>query len=78
MTDKNYEIIHVDARYYTLKIWALVLLLSESHVIINEVDVVFRIKRLNNRTLSENRGIHFTGYLLRQGYKNGLQIYQTG
>ena len=51
-------------RYYTPKIWAVGLLLSESHAIIKDLDVilhvfmlhiiyttVFRIKQLNNITL---------------------------
>jgi len=37
-TAKNYEIIHTYTRYYTLKIWAVVLLLSESRAIINDLD----------------------------------------
>ena len=58
---KNYEIIHVDTRYCTLQIWAI---LPESRVIINYLDVilhdfvlqiiystVFRVKRLNIITL---------------------------
>ena len=61
---KNYEIIHVDTNYSTLYIWAVVLLLSESRTIINDLDVilhgfvlqiiyttVFRVKRFNNLTL---------------------------
>jgi hypothetical protein len=62
--DKNYEIIHADMRYCTLIIWSVVLLLSESSAIINDLNVilhgfmlqiiytmVFRVKRLNNLTL---------------------------
>jgi hypothetical protein len=54
-------------RYCTLQIWAVVLIFSENHAIINELDVilhgfmlqiiyatVFRVKLLN----SENRGIN--------------------
>ena len=57
------EIIHADTKYCTIQIWAVVLLLSESHAIINNLDVilhgfmlqiiyttVFRVKQLNNRT----------------------------
>ena len=35
-TVKNYELIHADTKYYTLKIWAVVLLLS----LINDLDVL--------------------------------------
>jgi hypothetical protein len=60
----SYEIITADTRYCTLKIWAVVLLLSESRAIINDLHMilhsfmlqiiyttVFRVKRLSNRTL---------------------------
>ena len=40
---KNYEIIHSDTRYYTLYIWAVVLLLAESSVIINDLDVTLHV-----------------------------------
>jgi hypothetical protein len=39
-TAKNNEIIHADARYSTLSIWAVVLLLSKSRAIINDLHVI--------------------------------------
>ena len=63
-TAKNYEIIHTDMRYCILLIWAVVLLISESCAIINNLDVIlhclmlhiiyttiFRVKQLYNLTL---------------------------
>ena len=37
---QNYEIIHADTRYCTRYIWAVDLLLLESHAIINDLDVI--------------------------------------
>ena len=63
-TAENYEIRYTDTRYCTLYIWAVVLLLTESRVIINDLDVIlhglmlqiiyttnFRAKRLHNLVL---------------------------
>ena len=45
-TVNNYETIHTDMRCCTHKIWTAVLLLLESRVIINDLDVI-----LNNYCL---------------------------
>jgi hypothetical protein len=60
-TAKNYEILHADTKYCTLLHWDVVVLLSESPAIINDLDVIvhglmlqiiyttdFRAKRLHN------------------------------
>ena len=39
-TAKNYGIIHTDTRYCTFKIWTVVLVLSESHAIISDLDAI--------------------------------------
>jgi hypothetical protein len=39
-TAKNYEIIHADTKYCTLLHWDVVVLLSESPAIINDLDVI--------------------------------------
>jgi len=63
---KNYELIHTEMRYCTLYIWVVVLLLSQSCAIINDLDVilhgfmlqiiyttVFQVIWLNNLTLHD-------------------------
>ena len=37
---RKYEILHADIRYCTLSIWTVVLLLTESRAIINNLDMI--------------------------------------
>jgi hypothetical protein len=61
----SYDIIHADTSYCTLLIWAVVVLLSESRAIINDLDVilhcfmlqiiyttVFQANRLTRKTVA--------------------------
>ena len=72
-TAKNYELINTTTIYCTLYIWTAVLLLSETRVIINDLDVILHglnsrcklfIPRFRVRLFlpfnPENRGIHIT------------------
>jgi hypothetical protein len=62
------EIIHADAKYCTIKIWAVVLLLSESCAIINDLDVIlygFMLQIIYTTVFQvngnlENHGINIT------------------